>query len=119
MSTKSLLSTIAFTAAVGLAGSALAGPAATGPDQISVPVRLGDLNLHADAGAAVALRRIHVAARSICGGAPDARDLERTAAYRDCMTATVGRAVASLGSPTVTALYTGHGARAIELSASR
>jgi UrcA family protein len=105
-------------ASVGFAGNALSAPAAaSNPDAVSVRVALGDLNLGDVAGATIALARIHNAAGSICGAAPYALDLDRTAAYRECMATTVGEAVASLASPTVTALYNGQ--RAMVLTASR
>jgi UrcA family protein len=120
MYAKTLLTTVAFIACAGLAGNALAGPTGSAPDRVSVSVGVGDLNLAAEAGAASALSRIHNAARSICGTAPDAKDLGRTADYRDCMTAAIAPAVASLNSPLVTALYTGRaGQSATVLTASR
>jgi UrcA family protein len=118
MSAKTLLTAVALIGSFGFAGNALSAPAtASNPDVVSVKVAVGDLNLGDVAGAAVALRRIHNAAGSICGAAPYALDLDRTAAYRQCMGATVGEAVASLASPTVTALYNGQ--RATVLTASR
>ena len=116
MSAKTLLTSLALIASVGFAGHALAAPQSD-PDAISVKVAIGDLNLGAGAGAAVALRRIHNAAGSICGERPYALDLDRTAAYRQCMAATVGQAVASIASPNVTALYEGQ--RAMVLTANR
>lgn len=119
MYAKTVLTTVAFIACAGLAGNALAGATGPDPDRVSVSVGVGDLNLAAEAGAAAALHRIHNAAQSICGSAPYARDLERTAAYGDCMKAAIGPAVASLNSPMVTALYSGRGQRATVLATSR
>ena len=117
---KTLLTTVVFIAFAGFAGSTVAAPAASNPDQMSVAVRIGDLNLGAQPGAAVALRRIHNAARSICGQAPDIKDLDRAADYRDCMAASMGPAVASLNNPMVTALYAGRDERSATLqTASR
>ncbi|HEY3890086.1 MAG TPA: UrcA family protein, partial [Caulobacteraceae bacterium] len=114
---KTLLTAVAF---IAFAGSTFAAPVASNPDQVSVAVGIGDLNLAGQPGAAVALRRIHAAARSICGPAPDIRDLGRTADYRDCMAASMGPAVASLNNPLVTALYTGRDERTAMLqTASR
>lgn len=109
MYAKTLLSAFAFAVTVGFAAAATTAPAVAAPaspasDQVSVPVGLGDLNLGSGAGAEIALRRIHNAARSICGGTPDVRELDRAAAYTDCMSRSVGQAVASLDSPLVTAL---------------
>jgi UrcA family protein len=117
---KTLLTTVAFIAFAGFAGASLAAPAASNPDQVSVAVGVGDLNLGAQPGAAIALRRIHAAARSICGPSPDIKDLDRAAEYRGCMAASMGPAVASLNNPLVTALYTGRGDRSAMLqTASR
>jgi UrcA family protein len=109
MYAKTFLTTVAALASIGFAGASLAAPAAANPDQMSVAVGVGDLNLATQPGAAVALRRIHNAAQSICGPAPDIKDLERTADYRGCVAASMGPAVASLNNPLVTALYTGQG----------
>ncbi|HEY3889834.1 MAG TPA: UrcA family protein [Caulobacteraceae bacterium] len=119
MSAKTLLTTFALIASVGFAGAlaAPAGAAQSVPDTVSVKVAIGDLNLGDGAGAATALRRIHTAADSICGGRPYALDLERAAEYRQCMAATVGQAVTSLASPNVTALYEGQ--PAMVLTANR
>ena len=118
MFAKTLLTSFALIASVGFAGNALSAPAAASdPDAVSVKVAVGDLNLGDVSGAAVALRRIHNAAGSICGAPPYALDLDRTAAYRQCMATTVGGAVASLASPTVTAVYNGQ--RPSVLTASR
>jgi len=120
MYAKTLLSTVAFIAFAGFSGGALAAPAASNTDQVAVAVGVGDLNLAAQPGAAIALRRIHAAARSICGPAPDIKDLERTADYRGCIAASMGPAVASLNNPLVTALFTGQGERTAMLqTASR
>lgn len=119
MYAKTLLTTVAFVAFSGFAGASLAAPAAPS-DQVSVAVGVGDLNLAAQPGAATALRRIHNAAQSICGPAPDIRDLERGADYRACIAASMGPAVASLNNPLVTALYSGQGERTAMLqTASR
>jgi UrcA family protein len=107
MYAKTLLSTVAVAAAIGFAAAAApatSAPASSNLDQVSVQVRLGDLNLGSNAGAEIALRRIHNAARSICGGAPNVRELDRAAPYADCMNRSVGQAVISLDSPLVTAL---------------
>src|SRR5580698_9372687 len=70
MYAKTFLTTVAALASIGFAGASLAAPAAANPDQMSVAVGVGDLNLATQPGAAVALRRIHNAAQSICGPAP-------------------------------------------------
>jgi UrcA family protein len=117
MSAKTLLTAVALMASVSIAGQALAAPAGSDPDTVSVKVAIGDLNLGDQAGAATALRRIQNAAGSICGERPSILDLGQTAAYRQCMATTMGRAVASLANPMVTAVY--EGGPAMVVTASR
>lgn len=102
-----------------LAATAVSIPvcaASPDPDVISVRVSLADLNLAGKPGAAVALRRIRKAAETICGDKPMVIELARVELYDDCARAAVGRAVASLDNPTVTALYTGRTARSPEMA---
>jgi UrcA family protein len=87
---------------VGMAG-AQAGP--TGEPQLVVSY--GDLDLSGKFGARVLISRLDVAASQVCGGAPVMRDLERTALYRACKHQAMDNAVASVGSPTVSAIYGG------------
>jgi UrcA family protein len=74
----------------------------------AVPVAYGDLNLSSPHDSAVLLHRLHEAALEACG-ASDASvaayrlSVERSACYRDSM----DRAVASVGAPTVSQLYSG------------
>ncbi|HEY2661660.1 MAG TPA: UrcA family protein [Caulobacteraceae bacterium] len=108
MSAKSILTAMTALAAVGFAGAAqpaLAQDRATDPDAVSVNVAFADLNLSSHAGAKVLLQRIHQAAKQICGE-PD-RSLARRGEYVDCMKTTTDRAVASVNSPLVTAMYSG------------
>jgi UrcA family protein len=93
------------------------GAARPDPDAITVRVSLADLNLAGEPGAAIALRRIDAAAKSICGDEPAIVELGRMALYSACMRSTVGRAVDTLNSPVVTALYAG--ARGSSALASR
>jgi len=85
-------------------------------DAASVRVSLADLNLTGQPGAMVALQRIHSAAVSVCGPAPNIVDLQRVAIYRACVPAAVERAVSSINSPVVTALYADGGRRSSELA---
>jgi UrcA family protein len=107
MITKSSLTAIAAFAAMALSNGAFAAPSSADTDVVSVKVALAGLDLRSDAGAKVALSRIHQAARHICGGEPDARDLSSHAMFRTCEKDTVDRAVTSLGSPMVIALNAG------------
>jgi len=102
MFAKTLLTTaLAAAAVLGTAATALAAPSE--PETASRTVHLGDLNLSGPDGAGIALRRIQVAAASVCGGAPDPRLLDRAAPYRACVHGAVDRAVAFLDRPIVTA----------------
>ena len=91
-----------------LAAALMAGPgasaAATEPAVAVAKVRVADLNLESDAGARVALTRIHRAAVKVCGGEPEARLLERRAAYEGCVREAVDRTVASAHSARLKAL---------------
>ena len=110
MSAKSTIASLAVLAALGLAPATHASPAVDGtsdPAAMTVKVSFADLELSSPAGAKSVLNRIHAAAKTVCGGEPDIRLLERSAIYHSCMKATVERAVASLDSPAVTALNAG------------
>jgi UrcA family protein len=97
---------LAVLAALGCAASVHAAPAGTSsaPALTSVTVSVADLDLADRAGAKVALQRIHAAAKTVCGGEPDVREIERMALYEACIRTGANRAVAALGSPIVTAL---------------
>jgi len=103
----------ALLAAVVAAGANAAQP---NPDAVTVRVSVADLNLASQQGAAVALRRIRRAAGSICGEQPAAVDLKRRALYDSCMRSTVGKVVASLDNPLVTAQYSGRASTAPEVA---
>jgi UrcA family protein len=72
----------------------------------SMVVRLGDLNVASDAGAQAALRRIRDAADRFCGGRGE-RSLRTQLAVGACRGEMVGKAVARLDAPSVTALHQG------------
>jgi UrcA family protein len=57
-------------------------------DQVTINVRYDDLDLSKSAGVAALQRRIHVAARSICGDAPSVPDLAQLSLYRKCISTT-------------------------------
>ena len=67
-------------------------------------VRLGDLNVATESGAQSALRRIRDAADRFCGG-QGVRSLQVQTAAAACRAEMVGKAVAQLDAPVVTALY--------------
>jgi UrcA family protein len=90
--------------AIALAASAASAVAAPAGEQVSARVRVADLNLQNEAGAQVALRRIHQAARVVCGGEPDQRELARRASFQACLRDTVDRTVAAAHSPALAAL---------------
>ena len=89
--------------------TAMAAPAAMASDSpLVVRVAYSDLNLSSQHDSAVLLRRLHEAALEACGASdfsvPDyRRSVERSTCYRESM----DRAVASVGAPTVSQLYSG------------
>jgi UrcA family protein len=74
----------------------------------SVVVRYDDLKLDAPGATEVIERRIAVAARQVCGGQPDIRDLDRRPAYDACRADATQRALAQLQT-TTRALALAHG----------
>ena len=110
MPAKTVLTSFAFVSALTLACAAQAGPApTTDPDGASMKVSVADLDLRNDAGAQAALHRIQAASKFVCGGEPDGRLLQQRSNYIACVAVTTDRAVKSLASPRVTALYSGSG----------
>jgi UrcA family protein len=102
-----MLPLIAAVAAIGCAAGSHAAPAsrqAYGSEAVSVRVRLADLDLANPAGAEAGLRRIHNAAREICGPDSDFEFSEVRRIHEACMLDVVDRAVARLGNPTVSAM---------------
>ncbi len=75
-------------------------------DVVRVKVKYGDLDLAGQAGANAMLRRIHRAANEVCGDRPNGASLDEMQLYGTCVASAVDRAVASLGSPMVSALNT-------------
>ena len=57
-------------------------------DQVTINVRYDDLDLSKSAGVAALQKRIHVAARSICGDEPSVPDLAQLSLYRKCISNT-------------------------------
>ena len=67
-------------------------------------VRIGDLNLHHEEGAKVALHRIKSAATRFCGGEITS-PLEFANSVNSCRKDMTEKAVVQLNTPLVTALY--------------
>jgi UrcA family protein len=86
--------------------AAPAAPTALGVDQITV--HYGDLNVDQTAGAAVLYRRIHNAAKSVCGEPqlPGTRIVSYS--WRRCVAEAVDRAVVAVDRPALTAYYRVH-----------
>ena len=67
-------------------------------------VKIGDLNVHSDAGARTAFKRINLAARDFCGPL-QGYSATYPAEVRACRKEMVEKAVTKLDAPLVTALY--------------
>lgn len=72
--------------ALALSAALVSAPAFAAPaaDGMSSTVRFADLDLASDAGAATLHARIAKAARAVCGGDVDQRDLSAMSAARTC-----------------------------------
>ena len=81
-------------------------------------VSLADLNLDNPAGAKAALNRIQAAARLVCGGEVDQRDLAQYRLQAACVAQSMNRAMADLGSPMVMAAKAGSGPRPVQEAAN-
>jgi UrcA family protein len=88
------------------------------PDMVRISVPVGDLDMSSSSGAAILLSRVHSAAVSICGDAPDIREAARFGAYQSCVNAAVDQTVASLDNPVVTAMN-GHQPHPIKVADRR
>ena len=111
MSYNKLFPMIAAVAAVGCGAGVHAASAshqAYGSEVVSVRVKLADLDLANPAGAAAGLRRIHQAAKEICGPEPGLAVLEMRQIYRNCIDDAVDHAVDRLGNPIVSAMNGGN-----------
>lgn len=72
----------------------------------SIAVHYDDLNLEADAGARMLVRRISVAAMEVCGGRNDLRmKIEVRERFDKCRAHAEQSAIAKVGHPRVTAVY--------------
>lgn len=93
----------------------LAAPAAAQATTRESTVRYGDLDLERTADAQVLLRRLDRAALSVCGASiVSVREQQRAVRASACFRETLGRAVASLDAPTVSALHDARPARPAE-----
>lgn len=68
-------------------------------------VPYGDLNLSHPAGAQVMLQRIQFAARRVCGGIPDIREIKERWYFKACVEDATDEAVEELDIPLVTSLH--------------
>lgn len=103
--------TLAALAFASLSVAAHAQQVDVSKDVATLDVPYADLNLSHPAGAQAMLNRIKAAASRVCGGKPDAREMQATAHYRTCVAAATQNAVAQLDDTRVTALYTGRAER--------
>jgi UrcA family protein len=69
----------------------------------SVSVKYGNLDIGSPTGAQVLLKRIKAAATTVCGGAPDIRQLHQLTSFEACRSSAVARAVVAVDSPMLTA----------------
>ncbi len=118
--------TLALLAATAGLGSA-AVRASTAPDRDAGDsvtshdiVRYRDLNLSSDTGAERLYRRLDRAAARVCGDNPfDPAYMRLWQSVRSCETGALGRAVAQVDSPKLTAIYDQHAGGAAAGRAAR
>jgi UrcA family protein len=84
---------------------ALAGPVLAQPVTQTLHVSISDVNTQTESGARVVLARIDYAARTVCGSAPETREVAEQGRFRACVTQAKTNAVNSLNLPVVQALY--------------
>ena len=91
---------LSILAAAAFAPAASANPVSS-DDRIVQVVQVGDLDLHTQAGAKTAARRIHQAADSVCGGE---NLLWRQASdFQSCRIQAIDRTLATIDAPLVSA----------------
>jgi UrcA family protein len=95
-----------------LAAAATLSCAAPAGAQISdaVPrasVKYDDLNIGSRAGTQALLKRIETAANTVCGGAPDIRQLSQLPSFEACRRSAIARAVVAVDSPMLAAMAHG------------
>ena len=96
--TRFLTAPLCLAAAAALSG-AIPARAQISDAAPSVTVKYGDLNIGSPGGAQVLLSRIETAAKTVCGGAPDTRQLSQWASFETCRRSAVARAVVAVDSP--------------------
>lgn len=99
--------TLVLAAAALLVGAANIASAASVDEVRSVEVRYDDILINTELGSTVLYRRIVSAAAQVCGK-PDIRDLDAIAATKTCQRTAVERAVESVHSELLTAIYSAH-----------
>ena len=105
-------------AALFAALSLCAAPSYAEDPSISVKVSVAGLDLNSEAGAKIMLKRLHAAAETVCGVAPEFKQIDLRGIYDNCVSQAFGNAVTVLGNPMVTAAAGGRrGERPIVLSA--
>jgi len=98
---------LAAGAAALLVGAISVASAAPLSEVAAVTVRYDDLNLNTDQGNSVLYQRIVFAAEQVCGQ-PDIRELAASAAAKACKRDAIARAVNSVHSSRLAAIYTAH-----------
>ena len=81
-----------------VAFSGAGASAQTDPDQVSMKVSYGDLNIQSPDGAKVLLRRIENAAHAICAG-QGSNTMDRMRRLKPCVREVVERTAAEVNSP--------------------
>jgi UrcA family protein len=84
---------------------ALAGPVLAQPVVQSLHVAIADVNTQTESGARTLLARIDHAARTVCGPAPESREISEQSRFRTCVSEAKANAVNSLNLPMVQAIY--------------
>jgi UrcA family protein len=106
MTTKILLVALASAITLGAASHSLAaGVLPSGYEERTMTLRVDDVNLESQAGAAKMLARIDFAADYVCGGAASRVDLGQRAQHRACVSATVDHTLTQLNSERVSDLH--------------
>ena len=99
---------LAMVAAAQAAPPVFSAPSIAESGQISVAVRMSDLDLSRPDGARVLLARLRHAASIACGGRPSSpADLAGWQAYNACDRQSLDSAVGQVRAPLVAALYRG------------
>jgi UrcA family protein len=103
---KFIATLVAAAALAVLSEEASADPAhPTRSLELSVTVRLADLNLASPEGARAAYGRIRSAAQQVCGTSFSIWDGNRWSSWRECYRTTIDDTVNRIDRPTLTALH--------------